>query len=40
MIADHKKAISDTLALHTLSSRVTTVDTQNTQPLERIPLIT
>ncbi|OZC06174.1 hypothetical protein X798_06840 [Onchocerca flexuosa] len=37
--AGDKKTISDTPALHILSSRITTIDTQNAQPLERIPLI-
>ncbi|VBB30544.1 unnamed protein product [Acanthocheilonema viteae] len=39
LIADDKEAISDTPALHILGSRVTTADTQNTQPLECTPLI-
>ncbi|VDK87815.1 unnamed protein product [Onchocerca ochengi] len=39
LIAGDKKALSDTPALHVLGSRVTTTDIQNTQPLERIPLI-
>uniref|UniRef100_A0A915Q0M2 Uncharacterized protein n=1 Tax=Setaria digitata TaxID=48799 RepID=A0A915Q0M2_9BILA len=39
LIADDKKAISDTPALHVLSSRVNAVDTHNAQPLERVPLI-
>ncbi|EFO22700.1 hypothetical protein LOAG_05786 [Loa loa] len=39
LIADDK-AISGTPALHILSSRVTTADTQNTQSLECTPLIT
>uniref|UniRef100_A0A0R3RK65 Dynamin_M domain-containing protein n=1 Tax=Elaeophora elaphi TaxID=1147741 RepID=A0A0R3RK65_9BILA len=39
LIADDKKTISDTPALHFLGSRVTAADTQNTQPSECIPLI-
>ncbi|VDN85856.1 unnamed protein product [Brugia pahangi] len=39
LIADDKKTVSDTPALHILSSRITTADTQNTKPLERTPLI-
>lgn len=39
LIADDKKTVSDTPALHILSSRITTADTQNTKPVERTPLI-
>ncbi|VDK79601.1 unnamed protein product [Litomosoides sigmodontis] len=38
LIANDKETISDT-PTHILGSRATTADTQNMQPLERIPLI-
>lgn len=38
LIADDK-TISDTPTLHIFDSRISTVDAQNTQPLERTPLI-